>query len=135
MENNKIKIFLNEKYINYDYDSFINMFVKNGFLSYKNNVIEKYILIPLKIEENYKQKVINSFVNNFKNLESYIINATAKEKTDNNAYYIDSLYSYLVCVKFILLNTKQKIIILKKLNVDNLLMEQVIKDFTLDTFK
>lgn len=133
MENNKITIFLNQEYIDYDYIDFINMFIKNEFFTCKVSIIEDFILKPLRIKEEDKQKVIDTFLSYFIDLENYLLNANKQEKLSQ--IYKDSLYKYLITIKFILLNTKQKIVILKKLNIDDNLIEKLIEEFTLDSFK
>lgn len=98
MDNNKIKVFTQGKYRTYDYDFFIDCFVKSFFFVKDKKSVEQFMFNILKIEEEDKLRIISSFKEKQINYENYL-----KNKQDDENYY-ENLCNYLFHIGFHLID-------------------------------
>lgn len=123
MENNKITVFLQGKTINVDYDIFINSFTKTYFFVKDINCIEKFLFQVLKIKEEDKIIIINSFKEEINKHEDYLKN------NQNNEEYYDKLCDYLFHIGFSLLDKKHMELVLNNLNVSDYYRNKILQLF------
>lgn len=123
MENSKIKCFLMGEYRDVEYNYFINTFIKTGFFIYDVKTINEFLFKPLKISEEFQEKILNDFKNEILKLEEYL--KTQQEDKE----YLDKLYNYLHNLGFFILKQNEKIQVLKCLNVKDYLIQKIINDF------
>ena len=76
------------EYRDVEYNYFINTFIKTGFFIYDVKTINEFIFKPLKISEEFQEKILNDFKNEILKLEEYL--KTQQEDKE----YLDKLYNY-----------------------------------------
>lgn len=125
MENN-IVIWLGGKYVNYNYNDFINVFFENNFFYNNRIVIEKFLFEVFKIKEQDKEKILNSFNLKISEIENYLKDKNNHDKKD----YMDILYNYLMNAKFYLINNQKKKEFLEMLGIPHYAYNCVLEDFS-----
>lgn len=123
MDNNKIKVFTQGKYRTYDYDFFIDCFVKSFFFVKDKKSVEQFMFNILKIEEEDKLRIIFSFKEKQINYENYL-----KNKQDDENYY-ENLCNYLFHIGFHLIDKTSKEKVLDMLKVNDFNRNKVLKLF------
>lgn len=127
MDNKNITIYNKGKFIDVDYDFFINQFILTKFFINNEYIINKFMFEILKIKDEDKQRILKSFRDEIFKIEEDLINN--QEKDD----YLDKLYTYLKDINFDHVDNQIKIKVLNHLKVKNYLKQKIIDDFTIKT--
>lgn len=123
MDNSKIKVFVQGKFRIFNYNYFINCFINSYFFVKDRKSIEKFMFNVLKVEEQDKERILESFKQAQINYETYL------KTKQNEEDYFENLCNYLFHIGFYLIDKKDKEKVLNMLQVSDFNRNKVLKLF------